>query len=272
MKITRLLEACLAHPLTRGFDINDPQTTTIRRRLINEKNFLRLIYDEWYKSVAEALPSGPGPILEIGSGAGFMGDYVPGLVTSEMFPCQGIRVVLNAMQMPLADDTLRAIVMTGVLHHIPDVRRFFSEATRCLRPGGVIVMIEPWVTPWSRQIYTRLHHEPFEPAAQEWGFTSTGPLSDANGALPWILFDRDRAQFAHEFPSWRLQSIKPTMPFRYLLSGGVSGRSLMPGWSFGPWCFLEKLFQPWMNWWAMFARIILVKTQNAGADETLGVK
>ena len=134
--MTSLLEAWLAHPLTRGLDINDPQTTNIRRRLINEKSFLHLIYDEWYKSVAEALPSEPGPVLEIGSGAGFMGDYVPGLVTSETFLCQGIRVVLNGMQMPFANDTLRAILMTGVLHHIPDVRQFFSEATRCLRPGG----------------------------------------------------------------------------------------------------------------------------------------
>lgn len=260
--MTSLLKALLAEQLTRGLDINDPQTTDLRRRLISEKTFLRLIYDEWYKSVAEELPSGPGPVLEIGSGAGFMSDYVPGLVTSEMFPCQRIRVVLNAMEMPFANDALRAIVMTGVLHHIPDVRRFFSESTRCLRPGGSIVMIEPWATPWSRQIYTRLHHEPFDPNAREWSFAPTGPLSAANSALPWILFERDRAQFAHEFPSWRLQSIKPMMPFRYLLSGGVSQRSLMPGWSFRTWCFLERLLQPWMNSWAMFARIVLVKTSG----------
>ena len=267
--MTSLLKAWLAHPLTRGFDINDPQTTDLRRRLISEKRFLHLIYDEWYQSVAEELPAGPGPVLEIGSGAGFMSDYVPGLVTSEMFPCQKIRVVLNAMQMPFANDALRAIVMTDVLHHIPNVRHFFAEAIRCIRPGGSIVMIEPWVTPWSRQIYTRLHHEPFEPDASHWHFPSNGPLSDANGALPWILFERDQAKFRCEFPSLEIKSIKPMMPFRYLLSGGVSQRSLMPGWSFRTWCFLEKLLQPWMNSWAMFARIVLVKTQNPGGDETL---
>ena len=258
--MTQLLKELLAHPLTRGLDINDPQTTNIRRRLINEKRFLRSIYEEWYQSLATELPPGPGSVLEIGSGPGFMSDYVPGLVTSEMFPCQQIRVVLNAMQMPFGDGTLRAILMTGVLHHIPDVRRFLSEATRCLRPGGAMIMIEPWVTSWSRQVYTRLHHEPFEPDAHEWSFAPTGPLSGANSALPWILFERDRKKFALEFPSWRLQSIEPTMPFAYLLSGGLSGRSLMPGWSFGPWRFLERLLQPWINSWAMFARIVLVKT------------
>ena len=123
-------------------------------------------------------------------------------------------------------------------------------------------MIEPWVTTWSHHAYRRLHHEPFEPDAGQWHFPSNGPLSDANGALPWILFDRDRAKFKREFPSLKIESIMPMMPFRYLLSGGLSMRSLMPGWSFRTWRLLERLLQPWMNSWAMFARIVLVKTSE----------
>jgi 2-polyprenyl-3-methyl-5-hydroxy-6-metoxy-1,4-benzoquinol methylase len=49
-------------------------------------------------------------------------------------------------------ESLRGIVMTNVLHHIPDARAFLKEAARCLHPGGVIAMIEPWVSPWSRLI------------------------------------------------------------------------------------------------------------------------
>jgi len=45
------------------------------------------------------------------------------------------------------------------------------------------------------------------------------------------------------------------MPLRYLLSGGVSMRSLMPGWSFGPWKGFERLLSPWMRYLAMFAFI-----------------
>jgi hypothetical protein len=152
--------------------------------------------------------------------------------------------------------------MTDVLHHLPQPRRFFSEAARCVRSGGVIVMIEPWVTPWSRLIYTKLHHEPFRPEATEWEFPPSGPLSGANGALPWILFERDRTQFEQEFPQWRIQLIKPMMPFRYLISGGVSMRSLMPGWTFSSWRRLEWLFQPWMKSWAMFVQIVLRKVDG----------
>ena len=119
-------------------------------------------------------------------------------------------------------------------------------------------MIEPWVTGWSRLVYGHLHHEPFRPQAEEWGFPSSGPLSGANSALPWILFERDRDRFEQEFPQWEVREIQLIMPFRYLVSGGVSLRSLMPGWSFGLWRALEKVLLPWMDQWAMFALVTLV--------------
>ena len=37
--------------------------------------------------------------------------------------------------------------MVNTLHHLPDVKVFLAEASRCLQPGGTISMIEPWNTP-----------------------------------------------------------------------------------------------------------------------------
>ena len=105
-----------------------------------------------------------------------------------------------------------------------------------------------------------LHHEPFEPNAKNWTIPSTGPLSGANGALPWIMFVRDRARFEREFPGWRIESIRPMMPFRYLASGGVSTRNLAPLWTYGLWRRLEDAAGPWMNSLAMFAQIVLERT------------
>jgi hypothetical protein len=118
-------------------------------------------------------------------------------------------------------------------------------------------MIEPWVTPWSRFIYRHLHHEPFDPLVKDWEFSSSGPLSGANIALPWIVFGRDRRVFEREFTQWRIEKIRHDMPFAYLLSGGVSLRSLMPGWSFHAWRKLESLLSPYYECCAMFAKIVL---------------
>jgi hypothetical protein len=252
-----MLKQRLAHPLLRGLDLDDPRTTARRRQIIQDNRFLRQIYREWYEALAAVLPGGPGAVLELGSGAGFLSDAVPGLITSEVFWCKHIHMVADGRWLPLPDSCLRAILMTDVLHHVPGVRAFFADAARCVRSGGVVAMIEPWFTRWSRIIYTRLHHEPFRPQTPAWEFPARGPLSNANGALPWIVFERDRAQFEREFPQWRIETIKPCMPFRYLVSGGVSLRALMPGWTFGAWRELERLFDPWMKTWAMFAVIVL---------------
>jgi SAM-dependent methyltransferase len=227
---------------------------------VRNKKFLYRIYDEWYRLIAADVPQLPLYALELGSGAGFLHDYIPKLITSEIFPVPGVDLVLDGQLLPFADASLRAIVMTDVLHHLPRVRDFLSESARCISPGGAIVMTEPWVTPWSKFIYRNFHHEPFEPAAPTWEFPTTGPLSGANGALPWILTTRDCKIFQREFPQWRIESIVPIMPLRYLLSGGVSMRTLVPNFTYPLWRALDHLLARPM---AMFAKIVLRRVQSA---------
>ena len=253
------LHKWLSHPKLHGLNVDDPRTTTIRREMISENTFLRRIYEEWYERLRSPLPKQPGRVLELGSGAGFLADYVPDLITSEVFYLPFVDIILEGQKLPFVSASLRGILMTNVLHHIPYPRELFLEAARCVRPGGVISMIEPWVSEWSRIIYTRLHQEPFQPDSQEWEFPANGPLSGANDALPWILFKRDRQLFRQEFSEWDVESIIPFMPFRYLVSGGVSMRPIMPGWSHDVWEWLESRFSPWMDSWAMFAHITLIR-------------
>ena len=165
---------------------------------------------------------------------------------------------------------LNAIVMVDVLHHIPDSRAFLAEAQRCLRSGGSIVMIEPWASTWSRRIYTRLHHEPFHPDAKDWNFPDTGPLSGANGALPWIIFERDRREFESAFPELAIREVRPFMPFRYLVSGGVSMRQLMPAATFRLWRRIESWLGRWPQHWSMFAFIHLERRSRESENAVPG--
>jgi len=259
-----LLRRLLAHPLTASLHVDDPATTELRKRIIASKPFLKAIYDEWYAMLACELPDGEGLVVEFGSGGGYATQFIPGLVTSEVFASPGVQVVSNAQAMPFADGTLRGVVMTNVLHHMPRVRSFFAEATRCLRPGGKILMIEPWVTRWSRLIFKRFHEEPFDPDAKDWEFTGKGPLSGANVALPWMVFARDEKKFREEFLNLRIEFVRPFLPFRYLVSGGVAMRSLVPGFTHGAWAGLESLMQPVMGQMGMFAFIAVRRVQAKG--------
>ncbi|MCA1960637.1 MAG: methyltransferase domain-containing protein [Desulfomonile sp.] len=259
-RLGNLLRDLLVHPIARGVDLDDPRCTELRREILLSKGFLRRVYEEWSRSVASALPQGDGTVVELGSGAGFLEKYIPGLVTSDVLKVSGISLVLDGHHLPFKSGALKAVVMIDVLHHLSRPREFFRDAARCVGTGGVIVMIEPWVTPWSSLVYTRLHHEPFDPTVEKWESPESGPLSGANGALPWILFERDLETFHCEFPEWRLEKIARGMPFSYLLSGGMSMRSPAPAWAYEPVRALERLLEPLMPRLAMFAQIELRRT------------
>lgn len=255
-----MLRSWLTHPLTRGLDLDAPETTALRRRIIRDKAFLRRVYLEWYRGIAASLPEGRGTVVELGAGAGFLDECIPGLIKSDVLVVPAIDLAADGLALPFAEASLRAIVMTNLLHHVSDTGRFLHGAAHCIRPGGVLSMIEPWVSPWSRIVYRRLHHEPFDPQAPDWRLPPGGPLSQANGALPWIVFARDRARFEREHPEWRIELLRPMMPFRYLLSGGLSLRGLAPAWSFPLWTLLERALAPAMSSLAMFAQIVLRRT------------
>lgn len=244
-----------SHPLTKGISIDDPLTTVARREIIKTKPFLFKIYSEWYSEILSRI-IGKIQVLEIGSGAGFLKEILPSVITSEVFKIDGVDLTVDACKLPFLDNFLDAIVMTDVFHHIPDIESFLSEATRCIKDNGKIVMVEPWNTKWSRFIFSKFHHEPFD-VNGGWKIPTSGPLSGANGAIPWIVFNRDKEIFDKKFPQWSINEISPMMPFSYLISGGVSTRNLVPGFLYKPLRIFEKFF--FEKYLSMFAVIELQK-------------
>ena len=251
------LKKKLAYPGSQHENVDDPSVTYARRKIIRSKRFLNSIYREWYSLQAAQLPAVSGSVLEIGSGAGFFDELYPAVISSEVFFCPFVKTILNGMTLPFPNVSLQAVVMTDVFHHIPDVKRFLREAVRTLTPGGRIIMIEPWVSGWSRWVMDHFHSEPMDIEMETWQFPSTGPLSGSNQALPWIVFERDRELFEKAFPDLEIVNIQPFMPFRYLLSGGVSSRAMAPAWFNGCLKQFEKLFKA--KKWAMFALIVIQK-------------
>ena len=259
-----IFKTFLQHPLLKGRDIDDPETIRVVSRLVKDKKFLQKLYVSWYKEILTELPSNiDGIVLEIGTGAGFFKNFCPDLITSDVAHAPDIDVVLDGRFLPIKNTSLRAVVLIDVFHHIPNVKLFFNEMDRCLKPGGVIVMIEPWVTWWSHQIYEKMHHEPFDRDTREWSFPEGGALTSANLALAWICFERDINKFHEDFINFAIKRNRLHTPFRYLMSGGVSLRSLMPGFLFPFFTKFEMLMAPFMNKLAMFATIVLVRNGNS---------
>jgi SAM-dependent methyltransferase len=220
--------------------LDDPQTTIKHRDIILSKNFLKKIYVDWYQNFIDEAKKNPnGKYLEIGSGGGFLKDLLPNVITSDIMPLPHVEMELSAEKLPFKDNELDGIFMVNVLHHIPHPFMFFKEAERTLKKGGKIIMVEPAMTPISKFIYKNFHHEPCLPDAG-WEIESTGPLSGANEAIPYIYMIRDRKKFEQEFPSLKIEYIKKHTAFLYTVSGGVSRKCLVPEWSYGFWKLAEQ--------------------------------
>jgi len=134
-----------------------------------------------------------------------------------------------------------------------------DEADRTLKIGGQIIMIEPWVSKWSKKVYSMINHELMDTNVESWQFNSTGPLSGSNQALPWIVFSRDREKFCSDYPSFKIKKIQPMMPFRYILSSGLSSWISLPEFIYPLIKRFEILFEKQIDNWGMFALIVLEK-------------
>jgi len=249
----------LSHPATRGFDIDDPRLTVIRHRLLQEKRFLNRLYQDWYNLIKVNLGNLNSPIIELGSGPGFLENYIPHVIKTDIFFHPFIHLVNDGMKLPFLLNSLDALVLLDVFHHMQNVKEFLDEAERTLRIGGRIIMIEPWVSKWSLKAYSLINHELMDANAKSWKFNSTGPLSGSNQALPWIVFSRDREKFCSDYPNYKIKKIQPMMPFRYIFSGGLSTWISLPEFFYPLIKKFEALFEKQMDYWGMFALIVLEK-------------
>jgi SAM-dependent methyltransferase len=233
-----------------GRALDDPFVTEFHRKVIQSKPFLRKLYLRYYEAflnIETSLQDFRGVSLELGSGGGFLKDLIPQLVTSDTAQFPWVDRVENAFALSFQDESLRAIYMTGVLHHLGRPRDFFREVNRCLMPGGYLVMMEPHMSFFGRFFFRKLHHEPNDVDAKAWEFPQSGPLSDANTALASLIFDRDRNQFEAEFPRLKVMRREFHTFLMYGLSGGVSLRYSAPGWSYPLFSSIEWALGPLMN-------------------------
>lgn len=258
-KFIRKLRKHLSQPLTRDLDLDDPQTTELRKKILIENRFLHNIYWDWYSKIIQNLPSNKNPTLEIGSGAGFLNERIPQLIQSDILYYPGLSLVVNGGELPFVSESLGTIILINTFHHIPDIMCFLTEVSRTLKKTGRMIMVEPWVSPWSVWVYKTFHHEPFDPKMKKWTFPQKGPLSGANGALPWIVFQRDREKFIGTFKRLSLLNVSPMMPLLYLFSGGVSMRPLIPDSLFNLMKRIDLFFKSIFKGSAMFALIVIEK-------------
>ncbi|MDP8261831.1 MAG: methyltransferase domain-containing protein [Candidatus Ancaeobacter aquaticus] len=239
--------------------LDERETTLLYAQVIKKKHFLNLLYRDFYRNLVETVKDSSGKsVIELGSGGGFVKEVFPQIITSDIIHVPGLDLQFSVERIPFKKDSVDVYIMIDVLHHIDNVEMCLDELCRSLKIGGKIVMIEPANTIWSRFIYSKFHQENFDIKAN-WHSASSNPLFSANGALPWIIFVRDRKIYEEKYSALRIQKIKTHTPIRYLISGGVTMRQLLPSCTYNCIRYFEKLMAPLNKYIGMFLTIEIRK-------------
>ncbi len=102
---------------------------------------------------------GDRPVLEIGSGRGYLQDLAQDYTGLDISPSVARfyhkKFVLgSATAMPFPDNSFEGVWSIWVFEHVPNPEQAFSEARRVTRDNGLIFLLPAWnCTPWAADGY-----------------------------------------------------------------------------------------------------------------------
>lgn len=229
-----MISSLLKEPLLGEVDLDSEERIVRHREILEKKPLMKGVCREVYAKCAELderFFTARGQRVELGAGVSFIKEFFPEVLVTDIVPASHLDMTLDAQEMKQIEaESVRAFYGIHCFHHLPEPRRFFRELQRTLAPGGGAVIIDPYFGFISRLIYPRLFaSERFDMNQKEWDTSVTGAMSEANQALSYVVLFRDREQFSQEFPDLEIvHADQLTNYLRYILSGGLNFRSLVP--------------------------------------------
>ena len=195
------------------------------REIWTRRPELRAVYEEWFRDLLSCV-EGREPVVELGAGPGFLGEFRPGVIATDVHLSPWVDVVADGCALPFRDGSVGAVIMTDVLHHLPHPLDFLREMSRVLRPGGRVAMIEPWISPFSFLVYRYLHHEDCSlrvDVANPFGASAKRAL-EGNAAIPFLLVK----QVGRRWDSMDLRQARAFVGIPYLATFGFKRTRPLP--------------------------------------------
>ncbi len=224
------------------------QTGANRERLQRNKN-LMFWYQELYRDLFSSVPGLEHKrVLEIGSGASPLKNFIPMVITSDVLKLEHLDFVFDCHDIAdfteIADHSIDIITLTNVLHHLKDPIQFLRDARSKLVNGGHVYIVEPYFSFLSYPIFKLFHHEPVNfSIARPILDKVHGPLSTSNQAIPHMIFF-SRADWLNELTDYYILDESCYGFFTslaYMVTGGISRIIPVPKWIYRPYFVLDRL-------------------------------
>jgi SAM-dependent methyltransferase len=231
------------------------------RAVWNRKPGLRRVYGRWFKALRDACVPNRS-IVEIGCGPGFFKELYPEVLATDVVPNPHADRIVDGTTLPFSDDEVGNVVLLDVFHHLPDPRQFLREVARVLRPGGRLVMIEPWVGLAGRLLFRYVHHEECDLSvdpATPWDATEKRDPMTGNAALPYLYF-RPHGYLERMQLPLRVVRCERFAAVPWILSGGFQPFGLLPAWLVPVVEALDRLLSLVPSLTATRSRLVVEKT------------
>lgn len=264
--MSRLLDR-MQEPEVAGCPVDGIARFEAHRSVLRRKAMIRGVFDEFHQTFAQLdrrYFTGAGLVVELGAGVYPVRETLPEVLATDIVPAPHLDRVIDASAMELDDTSVHAFYLQNVFHHFPQPSLFFAELERTLQPGGGAILIEPASGPLAAWLYPRLFaSEGYDKRATAWETAVGGPMSGANQALSHLVFDRDFARFQSEHPMLEVvhRDVLGNWP-RYLLSGGLNFRPLLPAAGNGLLKLSERLLAPLRRTLGLHRVIVLRKRET----------
>lgn len=206
----------------KAFDLSSYGWVEKHKKVFNRKASLRYYYEVIGNILRKNLI--PGCTLEIGSGPGFLSNVVEDVITSDIHNYTGVKVVCDAHNLTFKNQSFSNVFFFDALHHFSSPFNAFCEISRVLKPGGRLVMIEPFTTPLSRLFWKHVHHEDCYSPGNVWenAFAVKKDPMEGNAEIPRACLIENNSPVKGDCPDTglRLYKIVPFACLSYLLTGG----------------------------------------------------
>lgn len=242
---------------------------TQHKKTWETKPLLRLLYRDWYQLIKNNMTA--GRTLEIGGGSGNFKEFMPEVISGDIVRTDWTDLAMSAEAIPFGSSSLENIVLFDVLHHLENPVLFLREAGRVLVNGGRLIMMEPYVSPFSYIVYRWLHPEPLDMNADPFAVVAKNPDRrpfDANNGIPTLFFKKHLRRFRQEFPTLKVKLIERLSFLTYPLSGGFEKPALIPAQSYPFFCWLEKKMKRFSALLAFRMLVVLEKNQETQRSST----
>ena len=201
-----------------------------REKALTQNQGLNYIYKKFHEEIKSKLVDGVS--LEIGSGSSNYKEFDRNIITSDIIYDKRLDFVFDALRIPFKDSSISNLILFDVLHHIEKPLDFLSEADRVLRTNGRIILVEPYVSPFSWLIYKLFHDED-----TSFRFDLESPFSkqaekkqpfDGNQAIPSSIFFRKKEIIRNKFPFFKVINCEKRSLFSYPLTFGLKSKGFFP--------------------------------------------